>query len=61
MLCPELFSKNLLVLGLRKIIIKVVVEASRPVGAEGLCGFGVVHFASNLSNCHVPENISVSD
>jgi hypothetical protein len=27
MLCPELFPKNLLVLGLRKITIKIVVEA----------------------------------
>ncbi len=53
MLCPELFSKNLLVLGLSKIvIIKIVVEAKGPVSAETFCACGVVHF------CFEPVNVS---
>jgi hypothetical protein len=56
MLCPELSLKNFSVLGLRKIvIIKEVVEARRPACAERLYGFGVVHFASNLSKLSCPR------
>ena len=61
MLCPELCSKKFLALSLRKITIKVVVEAKELWCTRFYLAFAIRHCSFEpCSISHHPENISVS-